>query len=138
MSPLLVLFLVALASVGTSANTRCYKVIGNVTCSTKPLDGRVEIQLFDSDGLPWESDDLMGRTWANKDGTFQVEGCGNDFGPYNDPDPYLKFTHTCADDAALYGDPNAVVHSTKLISETYLPHVITLGEVDLRALEVVE
>ncbi|KAK0404925.1 hypothetical protein QR680_017703 [Steinernema hermaphroditum] len=134
------LFLVVAASalIGTSANTRCYKIVGNVTCSLKPFNRPVEIQLIDEDGLPWETDDLMGRTWATRDGSFKIEGCGNDFGQWNDPDPYLKFIHTCTKNHGYAGEKGPFVQSKMLVSESYLPHVITLENVDLHSLEVIE
>lgn len=45
--------------------------------------------------LPLESDDLMGRTWSDANGYFQVTGCASDFGPINTPDPYIYIEHKC-------------------------------------------
>lgn len=63
--------------------------------------------------LPLETDDLMGRAWADETGHFTgefslnhilwksitvlflVSGCGSDFGPLNSPDPYLTVSHFC-------------------------------------------
>ncbi|TKR58320.1 hypothetical protein L596_029778 [Steinernema carpocapsae] len=121
----------------TSATTRCYKVTGSVTCSLGNLTRTVEIQLLDEDGLFWESDDQMGRTWANKNGQFKVEGCGNDFGPWNDPDPYLLFTHSCKEESDDI-EQGPFVRSRMLLPQNHLPHVIKLDEVDLRSLQIVE
>lgn len=40
--------------------------------------------------LPWEMDDLMGETKTREDGSFTVEGCGDDLGWWNQPDPYIQ------------------------------------------------
>jgi hypothetical protein len=45
--------------------------------------------------LPWESDDSMGHTISDEDGNFVIEGCADDLGSWNDPDPYLIIEHRC-------------------------------------------
>ncbi|GMS88966.1 hypothetical protein PENTCL1PPCAC_11141, partial [Pristionchus entomophagus] len=93
----IVLLLVAISAV--FAKEECYTVKGKVECAHSELgeEGltKIQIDLLDEDSLPLETDDLMGRTWADETGHFSVSGCGSDFGPLNTPDPYLKVYHTC-------------------------------------------
>ncbi|KAF7634869.1 AAA domain-containing protein [Meloidogyne graminicola] len=55
----------------------------------------VEVKLMDSDTLPWENDDEMGKANTDLLGNYTVEGCAGDFGHWNDPDPYILITHRC-------------------------------------------
>lgn len=50
---------------------------------------------MDSDTLPWETDDIMGRANTDLFGNYTVQGCADDFGAWNDPDPYILITHRC-------------------------------------------
>ncbi|CAJ0943723.1 unnamed protein product, partial [Mesorhabditis belari] len=78
------------------AVTKCVRAHGQVHCATDVFrHEKVKISLYDHDSLPWESDDLMGRTYSDDEGRFMVEGCGDDFGPWNEPDPYIVVEHRC-------------------------------------------
>ncbi|KAI6189394.1 hypothetical protein M3Y97_00003300 [Aphelenchoides bicaudatus] len=64
----------------------------------------IKVELVDRDGIgpfQWlDKDDLMGMSYTDANGIFEVEGCGNDpdfpLGLYeNKPDPYIIFTHYC-------------------------------------------
>ncbi|GMR41848.1 hypothetical protein PMAYCL1PPCAC_12043, partial [Pristionchus mayeri] len=92
---LILLFLLGV----TLAKEDCFTVKGKVECVHSELDGdaatKIRIDLLDEDSLPLETDDLMGRTWADETGHFTVSGCGSDFGPLNGPDPYLNIFHFC-------------------------------------------
>lgn len=50
---------------------------------------------FELLALPWETDDQMGVAYTDDEGFFTVEGCGDDLGTWNDPDPYLLVEHRC-------------------------------------------
>ncbi|GMT17620.1 hypothetical protein PFISCL1PPCAC_8917, partial [Pristionchus fissidentatus] len=92
-------FAVLCALLGAAlAKEECYAVKGKVECAHSMIGAeatQIRIDLLDEDSLPLETDDLMGRTWADEDGHFTVSGCGSDFGPLNSPDPYLKVFHHC-------------------------------------------
>ncbi|KAF8356883.1 hypothetical protein PRIPAC_91878 [Pristionchus pacificus] len=82
-----------------AAKEECYAINGKVECefadetttSRVPV-GKVQVDLMDEDSF---SSELMGRTWTDDEGYFNVTGCGSDFGSWNSPDPYLKFFHKC-------------------------------------------
>ncbi|CAJ0567421.1 unnamed protein product, partial [Mesorhabditis spiculigera] len=90
---------------------------------------RVRISLYDHDSLPWESDDLMGRTYTDIDGKFVVEGCGDDFGPWNDPDPYIVVEHRCP----YVGHTVAITHRKTIVDvwKTFMPMETSVGLVRL-------
>uniref|UniRef100_A0A915Q593 Metalloendopeptidase n=1 Tax=Setaria digitata TaxID=48799 RepID=A0A915Q593_9BILA len=72
------------------------QIIGTLVCPQKPmLAANVQIDLNDDDPLPWEASDEMGRTWSRSNGSFVISGCGADFGPFNEPDPYMVIVHKC-------------------------------------------
>ena len=37
----------------------------------------------------------MAMGWTDELGNYTVEGCGEDLGQWNDPDPYLFIEHRC-------------------------------------------
>lgn len=79
--------------------------------------------------LPWETDDLMGSSVSDASGYFEVEGCGYDVGPWNEPDPYILIEHNCPST----GDDND--GATKIMKasmwRTYLPLETNIGTINL-------
>ncbi|GMR41380.1 hypothetical protein PMAYCL1PPCAC_11575 [Pristionchus mayeri] len=78
-----------------AAKEECYAINGKVECEfgdSRVPSGKIQVDLMDEDSF---SSELMGRTWTDEEGCFNVTGCGSDFGPWNAPDPYLKFYHSC-------------------------------------------
>ncbi|KAF7640450.1 hypothetical protein Mgra_00000269 [Meloidogyne graminicola] len=86
------------------ATNKCVWVRGAVLCqkdASKQFN--VEIRVYDRDGYKIfqaiDPDDLMGVTFTEPDGTFQLDGCGSDFnwfpGVPNNPDPYIQIRHYC-------------------------------------------
>lgn len=63
----------------------------------------VEVRAYDKDGIGVlqmiDPDDLMGVTFTEADGSFKLDGCGDDFnwlpGVPNLPDPYITIKHYC-------------------------------------------
>uniref|UniRef100_A0A0K0CXZ6 Transthyretin-like family protein n=1 Tax=Angiostrongylus cantonensis TaxID=6313 RepID=A0A0K0CXZ6_ANGCA len=103
--------------------TECLLVIGRLRCPTNPLKASgVRIDLVDEDSLPWEIDDIMGRTWSDQNGSFTVSGCGADFGPLNTPDPYLRIEHACPHQH----DSQSSVTELNVVP-TFLPRIVNLG-----------
>ncbi|GMS88877.1 hypothetical protein PENTCL1PPCAC_11052 [Pristionchus entomophagus] len=93
MMRLLLLQTLLLAAV--AAKEECYAIKGKIECEfgeSRVPSGKVQVDLMDEDSF---SSELMGRTWTDDEGYFNVTGCGSDFGPWNAPDPYLKFHHSC-------------------------------------------
>ncbi|KAL3088617.1 hypothetical protein niasHT_023235 [Heterodera trifolii] len=87
---------ISLLSARVWARSQCVLARGRVICPTDPDSHfNVQIELMDSDALPWETDDVMGSATTDLLGNFSVRGCASDFGLWNDPDPYLLITHRC-------------------------------------------
>jgi len=63
----------------------------------------VEVRVYDKDGIGplqiIDPDDLMGISFTETDGSFKLDGCGDDFnwlpGVPNLPDPYITIRHYC-------------------------------------------
>ncbi|CAD6198119.1 unnamed protein product [Caenorhabditis auriculariae] len=82
----------------------CVWVLGKVECQADPAKNlNVEIRVWDRDSFGplklIDPDDLMGVTFTNDDGRFQLDGCGDDFdwipGVKNAPEPYIEIRHYC-------------------------------------------
>uniref|UniRef100_A0A8R1I343 Transthyretin-like protein 52 n=2 Tax=Caenorhabditis japonica TaxID=281687 RepID=A0A8R1I343_CAEJA len=89
------------------AGRECVWVLGKVECQRDPTKNlNVEIRVWDRDGPGplqlIDPDDLMGVTFSNDDGRFQLDGCGDDFdwipGVKNVPEPYIEVRHYCNDE----------------------------------------
>uniref|UniRef100_A0A0K0EQC8 Transthyretin/hydroxyisourate hydrolase domain-containing protein n=1 Tax=Strongyloides stercoralis TaxID=6248 RepID=A0A0K0EQC8_STRER len=101
----------------------CYKVLGRLKCPTDMYRHRhVKVILMDKDYLPWETDDEMGSNITDCWGNFEVTGCGEDFGGWNHPDPYLHITHRCPEK----GHTVSIARRIKIIylNQTHLPEII--------------
>uniref|UniRef100_A0A0M3KD26 Transthyretin-like protein 52 (inferred by orthology to a C. elegans protein) n=1 Tax=Anisakis simplex TaxID=6269 RepID=A0A0M3KD26_ANISI len=138
-----------------SARNECMKVIGTLLCPSNPtLANNVRIDLKDEDckllstfnnisnfvaenyktfslaALPFEVDDIMGRTWSQGNGSFVLSGCGADMGPFNKPDPYVYIEHKCPSTVYPY-----IVNATRKMQfalvPTFLPMVLRIGKVYL-------
>ncbi|CAG9536033.1 unnamed protein product [Cercopithifilaria johnstoni] len=86
------------------AGHKCVWIHGTVHCHKDPAKNlNVEVRVYDRDGLSIakiiDPDDLMGVTFTNEDGSFQLDGCGADIdwipGIPNYPEPYLQILHYC-------------------------------------------
>ncbi|VIO86733.1 Uncharacterized protein BM_BM5796 [Brugia malayi] len=95
-----VLLLMRLACAGH----KCVWIHGTVRCHKDPSRNlNVEVRVYDRDGLSVakiiDPDDLMGVTFTSEDGSFQLDGCGEDIdwvpGIPNNPEPYLQILHYC-------------------------------------------
>ncbi|KAK6039548.1 Transthyretin-like family protein [Cooperia oncophora] len=118
--------------------SECFLVVGRLRCPTNPRKAvGVKIDLLDEDreyifltiallALPFESDDLMGRTWSIYNGSFSVSGCGADFGPINTPDAYLRIEHSCPHRSD--GRNEAIELDVLPI---FMPRVVNLGSIYL-------
>ncbi|VDN03764.1 unnamed protein product [Thelazia callipaeda] len=96
----IILFLAQFADAGH----KCVWVHGKVDCHKDPSKNlNVEVRVYDRDGLSLakiiDPDDLMGVTFTSEDGSFQLDGCGEDIdwipGIPNNPEPYLQILHYC-------------------------------------------
>ncbi|EFO95879.1 CRE-TTR-52 protein [Caenorhabditis remanei] len=107
--------------------TSCVMATGVLKCPTDPhAVKKVHIDLWDEDSLPLESDDLMGRTWSDANGNFQVTGCASDFGPINTPDPYIYIEHDCPHRYTNATDPIQID-----VIPLFLPSIVRLGNIYL-------
>jgi len=86
------------------ATRKCAWVRGIVRCNRDPSKQmNVEVRLYDRDGIGplkvFDPDDLMGITFTDHEGSFQLDGCGDDFnwipGISNLPDPFVRIHHQC-------------------------------------------
>ncbi|EPB77160.1 Transthyretin-like family protein [Ancylostoma ceylanicum] len=89
------------------AGKDCVWILGRVQCEHDPTKNlNVEVRVWDRDSFgPFkliDPDDLMGVTFTNEDGRFQLDGCGDDFdwipGLNNKPEPYVEIRHYCNND----------------------------------------
>uniref|UniRef100_A0A0M3IET0 Transthyretin-like family protein n=1 Tax=Ascaris lumbricoides TaxID=6252 RepID=A0A0M3IET0_ASCLU len=115
-----------------NCRTRCARIRGSVYCPmNKKLSGNVEVMLYDRDDLPWETDDLMGRNVTDSQGHFIVEGCGYDFGAWNDPEPFLVFIHACPSRTQLIQYPLITRQTKTEVRQTFLPNEVDVGHLHL-------
>uniref|UniRef100_A0AC34QEB8 Uncharacterized protein n=1 Tax=Panagrolaimus sp. JU765 TaxID=591449 RepID=A0AC34QEB8_9BILA len=99
----LVLFMFSLA-ICAHATHKCVWVRGILRCNKDPSKHfNVEVRVYDKDGISLfqmiDPDDLMGVSFTEQDGSFQLDGCGDDFnwfpGVENIPEPYIQIRHFC-------------------------------------------
>uniref|UniRef100_A0A914ZGR7 Uncharacterized protein n=1 Tax=Parascaris univalens TaxID=6257 RepID=A0A914ZGR7_PARUN len=119
---------------GAEAGHKCVWVHGIVRCNKDPSRNlNVEIRAYDRDGISIaklvDPDDLMGVTFTNEDGSFQLDGCGDDFdwipGIPNDPEPYIQILHYCNSEQ---GDVIILPRFHVFVPQTYELGVIDLDE----------
>ncbi|EFO22865.2 hypothetical protein LOAG_05621 [Loa loa] len=114
------------------AEHKCVWVHGTVRCHKDPSKNlNVEIRVYDRDGLSIakiiDPDDLMGVTFTNEDGSFQLDGCGEDIdwipGIPNNPEPYLQILHYC----------NSQMGETMRLPpfKTFVPKTYEIGTINL-------
>ncbi|KAI6190802.1 Transthyretin-like family-containing protein [Aphelenchoides bicaudatus] len=113
-----------------SANARCTKVVGRVHCQTDwDRHFNVNIWLMDRDPLPWETDDYMAQATSDEDGNFKIEGCAEDLGSWNSPDPYLVIEHRCPEPGHTVSIPRR--RKIVLLEPVYTPETIYIGSIRL-------
>uniref|UniRef100_A0A915CUK3 Uncharacterized protein n=1 Tax=Ditylenchus dipsaci TaxID=166011 RepID=A0A915CUK3_9BILA len=114
----------------------CVWVRGVVKCNRNPdKQLNVEVRVYDRDGFSifkvLDPDDLMGVTFTEPDGTFQLDGCGDDFnwlpGVANNPDPYIKIHHYCNSEK---GETIEMPEFNTFVPETYDIGIIELDSND--------
>ncbi|GMT17983.1 hypothetical protein PFISCL1PPCAC_9280, partial [Pristionchus fissidentatus] len=114
-----------------AAKEECYAISGKVECEfgeTRVPPTRVQVDLMDEDSF---SSDVMGRTWTDDEGNFNVTGCGSDIGPWNAPDPYLKFYHKCPISNGAILDERRVFDYLSILPVT-LPVVKDQGTITIK------
>ncbi|CAD5228899.1 unnamed protein product [Bursaphelenchus okinawaensis] len=105
------------------ARSRCVKAVGKLRCPTDwDRHYRVTVKLMDKDPLPWEADDEMGSAQTDEDGNYIVQGCGDDLGAWNDPDPYILVEHRCPEPGHTISIPRRLRVIT--IERKYLPDTV--------------
>jgi len=104
--PIILLSLIALACLVDIAESahKCVWIRGVLKCKKdENKHFNVEVRVYDRDGMSFlkvlDPDDLMGVTFSDVDGSFQLDGCGDDFnwipGIANNPDPFVRIIHYC-------------------------------------------
>ncbi|KAI1732882.1 transthyretin-like family domain-containing protein [Ditylenchus destructor] len=116
------------------ATHKCVWIRGVVRCNRNPAKQlNVEVRVYDRDGLSifkvLDPDDLMGVTFTEQDGTFQLDGCGDDFnwlpGLQNNPDPYIRIYHYCNSDK---GETLELPEFNTFVPETYDMGILELDD----------
>ncbi|EJW82905.1 hypothetical protein WUBG_06188 [Wuchereria bancrofti] len=109
------------------------QIVGTLVCPQKSmLAGNVQIDLKDEDSLPWETHDQMGRTWSHSDGSFMISGCGADFGPFNEPDPYIIIEHKCPSVLrSTIGNIGSTRKTQFALTKVFMPKILNIGKVFL-------
>uniref|UniRef100_A0A914EDM2 Uncharacterized protein n=1 Tax=Acrobeloides nanus TaxID=290746 RepID=A0A914EDM2_9BILA len=81
-----------------------------------------------------DPDDLMGASFTDEDGTFALDGCGDDFdwipGMENKPEPYVQILHYCNNDR---GETIQMP-----IFKTFVPQTHDIGIMELDEVESVQ
>jgi len=116
------------------ARSECVKAIGRVECRAAPsMASRVLIELRDRDGglLPMDSDDLMGRTWSTENGSFELSGCGSDFGFWNGPDPYVHVEHACPSTWSSREKKGEKRTTQFFVWPMFVPQILDMGKISL-------
>jgi hypothetical protein len=131
----LAFLLLAVFVVGSFATHKCVWVRGVVRCNKNSAkQTNVEVRVYDRDGVSlfqmFDPDDLMGVSFTDEDGTFQLDGCGDDFdwfpGVQNLPEPFLQIRHYCNSDK---GETIELPEFNTFVPDTYDIGVIELDEV---------
>uniref|UniRef100_A0A7E4UPP5 Transthyretin-like family protein n=1 Tax=Panagrellus redivivus TaxID=6233 RepID=A0A7E4UPP5_PANRE len=130
------LVLIAFATVA-EATHKCVWVRGVTRCNKDHSKHfNVEVRVYDKDGISLfqmiDPDDLMGVSFTEEDGTFQLDGCGDDFnwlpGVDNVPEPYIQIRHFC-------NSPKGETIQLPVF-ETFVPETHDIGILELDAVEV--
>uniref|UniRef100_A0A914E3Y7 Uncharacterized protein n=1 Tax=Acrobeloides nanus TaxID=290746 RepID=A0A914E3Y7_9BILA len=133
---LLSLFLLLLNFLGTKAAHKCVWVRGVLRCNKNPTKHfNVEVRVWDKDGVSIfqaiDPDDLMGVSFTDEDGTFALDGCGDDFdwipGLENKPEPYVQILHYCNNE---HGETIQMP-----IFKTFVPQTHDMGIMELDEVE---
>uniref|UniRef100_A0A914Z0D7 Uncharacterized protein n=1 Tax=Panagrolaimus superbus TaxID=310955 RepID=A0A914Z0D7_9BILA len=128
---LFVFLLVSFAFVA-DATHKCVWVRGILRCNKdQSKHYNVEVRVYDRDGISIlqliDPDDLMGVTFTEENGSFQLDGCGNDFnfipGVENLPEPYIQIRHSCN------GDKEETIELP--IFDTFVPETHDIGILEL-------
>jgi len=134
----LVLFLAIVLFVDVidvDAAHRCVWVTGVLRCNKdEKKQMNVEVRVYDKDGFSVfqaiDPDDLMGVTFTESDGTFKLDGCGDDFdwfpGVPNLPEPYLQIRHYCNSEK---GETIRLPEFSNFVPDTHDIGVLELDEV---------
>jgi hypothetical protein len=132
---LIVLLLVTFAIVA-DATHKCVWVRGILRCNKdQSKHYNVEVRVYDKDGISilqlLDPDDLMGVTFTEENGSFQLDGCGDDFnfipGVENLPEPYIQIRHTCN------GDKEETIELP--VFDTFVPETHDIGILELDSSE---
>uniref|UniRef100_A0A914I7Q3 Uncharacterized protein n=1 Tax=Globodera rostochiensis TaxID=31243 RepID=A0A914I7Q3_GLORO len=128
-------FLLIFCCVATvTATSKCVWVRGALQCHRDPSKHQnVEVRVIDRDG--WgplkvlDPDDMMGVTFTEPDGTFQLDGCGNDMnfipGIPNYPDPFVRIVHYCNSEK---GETIELPEFRIFVPDTYDVGILVLDE----------
>lgn len=117
--------ILALFCTAVAGTHKCVWVRGALQCHRDPTKQlNVEVRVYDRDGFSifkaFDPDDLMGVTFTEPDGTFQLDGCGDDFnwlpGLQNLPDPYIRIHHYCNGE---HGETIELPEFNTFVPETY-------------------
>ncbi|KAE9556243.1 hypothetical protein FO519_000582 [Halicephalobus sp. NKZ332] len=118
--------------IAVEATHKCVWVRGILRCNKDPSKNfNIEVRVYDRDGISlfqmFDPDDLMGVSFTEQDGNFQLDGCGDDFnwfpGVENPPEPYIQIHHFCNSDRG---------ETIKLpMFETFVPDTHDIGILEL-------
>ncbi|CAD5221121.1 unnamed protein product [Bursaphelenchus okinawaensis] len=118
----------------SEAAHKCVWVTGVLKCRKNPRNhANVEVRAYDKDGVSIlqaiDPDDIMGVTFTDEDGTFKLDGCGDDFdwipGVPNVPEPYLQIRHFCNSEK---GETIRLPEFDVFVPDTYDVGILELDE----------
>ncbi|CAD5228659.1 unnamed protein product [Bursaphelenchus xylophilus] len=118
----------------SEAAHKCVWVTGVLKCRKNPRNhANVEVRVYDKDGISIlqaiDPDDIMGVTFTDEDGTFKLDGCGDDFdwlpGVPNVPEPYLQIRHFCNSEK---GETIRLPEFDVFVPDTYDVGILELDE----------
>uniref|UniRef100_A0A1I8ENT8 ZP domain-containing protein n=1 Tax=Wuchereria bancrofti TaxID=6293 RepID=A0A1I8ENT8_WUCBA len=130
-----VAFLLILLPLRIYGKSECMQIVGTLVCPQKSmLAGNVQIDLKDEDCKIFDCNthDQMGRTWSHSDGSFMISGCGADFGPFNEPDPYIIIEHKCPSVLrSTIGNIGSTRKTQFALTKVFMPKILNIGKVFL-------
>jgi hypothetical protein len=131
---LLTLALFGILVTFATATHKCVWVTGVLKCNKDAKNHmNVEVRAYDKDGIgilqALDPDDMMGVTFTETDGSFKLDGCGDDFnwlpGVPNLPDPYITIKHYCNSEK---GETMRLPEFDVFVPDTYDIGILVLDE----------
>ncbi|VDO22456.1 unnamed protein product [Brugia timori] len=130
---IVVAFLLILLSLRIYGKSECMQIIGTLVCPQKSmLAGNVQIDLKDEDCKFFDCNVFILYIKTHADGSFMISGCGADFGPFNEPDPYIIIEHKCPSVLrSTIGNIGSTRKTQFALTKVFMPKILNIGKIFL-------